>query len=122
VPTAAANGTLDTHPEPVWIADSAVTVVIAAQGYPESPRKGDVIAGLEAAGEAAGVDVLHAGTTVQDDGTIAASGGRVLSVTAVGAGLHEARERAYAAVDLITLEGSHHRRDIAQAAAANTSR
>jgi phosphoribosylamine--glycine ligase len=119
---AAANGTLDTHPEPVWTADSAVTVVIAAQGYPESPRKGDVIAGLEAAGEAAGVDVLHAGTTVQDDGTIAASGGRVLSVTAVGAGLHEARERAYAAVDLITLEGSHHRRDIAQAAAANTSR
>ena len=119
---AAANGTLDTHPEPVWTADSAVTVVIAAQGYPESPRKGDVIVGLEAAGEAAGVDVLHAGTTVQDDGTIAASGGRVLSVTAVGAGLHEARERAYAAVDLITLEGSHHRRDIAQAAAANTSR
>ncbi len=119
---AAANGTLDTHPAPVWSADSAVTVVIAAQGYPESPRKGDVIAGLEAAGEAAGVDVLHAGTTVQDDGTIAASGGRVLSVTAVGAGLHEARERAYTAVDLITLEGSHHRRDIAQAAAANTSR
>jgi phosphoribosylamine--glycine ligase len=119
---AAANGTLDTHPAPVWSSDSAVTVVIAAQGYPQSPRTGDVIAGLEAAGEAVGVDVLHAGTTVADDGTIAASGGRVLSVTAVGVNLHEARERAYAAVDLITLEGSHHRRDIAQVAAANASR
>lgn len=119
---AAANGTLDTHPAPVWSSDSAVTVVIAAQGYPQSPRTGDVIAGLEAAGDAAGVDVLHAGTTVADDGAIAASGGRVLSVTAVGANLHEARERAYAAVDLITLEGSHHRRDIAQVAAANSSR
>ncbi|HEY7824362.1 MAG TPA: phosphoribosylamine--glycine ligase [Acidimicrobiia bacterium] len=119
---AAANGTLDTHPAPVWSSDFAVTVVIAAQGYPQSPRTGDVIAGLEAAGDAAGVDVLHAGTTVADDGTIAASGGRVLSVTAVGANLHEARARAYAAVDLITLEGSHHRRDIAQAAAANASR
>jgi phosphoribosylamine---glycine ligase len=115
---AAANGTLDTHPAPVWSSDSAVTVVIAAQGYPQSPRTGDVIAGLEAAGEAAGVDVLHAGTTVADDGTIAASGGRVLSVTAVGANLHVARERAYTAVDLITLEGSHHRRDIAAKAAS----
>ena len=115
---AAANGTLDTHPAPVWSSDSAVTVVIAAQGYPQSPRTGDVIAGLEAAGEAAGVDVLHAGTTIADDGAIAASGGRVLSVTAVGAHLHEARERAYTAVDLITLEGSHHRRDIAAKAAS----
>jgi len=115
---AAATGHLDTHPAPVWSPDTAVTVVIAAQGYPQSPVTGGVISGLEQAGEAVGVDVLHAGTAVSDEGDITASGGRVLSVTATGSTLHEARERAYAAVDLITLEGSHHRRDIASAAAA----
>jgi len=115
---AAATGRLDTHPAPVWSPDAAVTVVIAAQGYPQAPVTGGVITGLEQAGEAVGVDVLHAGTTVSDEGDITASGGRVLSVTAVGPTLHEARERAYAAVDLITLEGSHHRRDIARAAAS----
>ncbi|MEC7363912.1 MAG: phosphoribosylamine--glycine ligase [Actinomycetota bacterium] len=114
---AAATGHLETHPAPVWSSDAAVTVVIAAQGYPESPRTGDVIAGLGDAAASAGVDILHAGTRVQDDGSIAASGGRVLSVTAVGDTLHQARERAYTAVDLIILEGSHHRRDIALAAA-----
>lgn len=114
---AAATGHLETHPAPVWSSDAAVTVVIAAQGYPESPRTGDVIAGLDDAAASAGVDILHAGTRVQDDGSIAASGGRVLSVTAVGDTLHQARERAYTAVDLIILEGSHHRRDIALAAA-----
>ena len=77
---------------------------------------GDVITGLDDAAASAGVDILHAGTRVQDDGSIAASGGRVLSVTAVGDTLHQARERAYTAVDLIILEGSHHRRDIALAA------
>ena len=114
---AAATGHLETHPAPVWSSDAAVTVVIAAQGYPESPRTGDVIAGLGDAAASAGVDILHAGTRVQDDGSIAASGGRVLSVTAVGDTLHQARDRAYTAVDLISLEGSHHRRDIALAAA-----
>ena len=58
------------------------------------------------------MDVLHAGTRISDDG-IVSSGGRVLSVTAIGDTLAQARERAYAGVDLITLEGSHHRRDIA---------
>jgi len=115
---AAATGSLDTHPEPVWSTDSAVTVVLAAQGYPQDPRKGDVITGLEQAAEVAGVDVLHAGTTVSKEGEIASSGGRVLSVTAMGVHLHEARERAYTAVDLIKLAGSHHRRDIAAQAAA----
>lgn len=114
---AAANGTLDTYPPVLWSPDAAVTVVIAAEGYPVSPRTGDPIDGIQAAGEIAGVDVLHAGTTVLDDGQVGSSGGRVLSVTARGANLHEARERAYAAVDLIELTGSHHRRDIAKAAA-----
>ena len=76
-----------------------------------------MIAGLGDAAASAGVDILHAGTRVQDDGSIAASGGRVLSVTAVGDTLHQAQDRAYTAVDLISLEGSHHRRDIALAAA-----
>ncbi len=101
-----------------WRKGSAVTVVVAAKGYPESPVTGDVISGLEEAGEVAGVSILHAGTKITDDG-IASNGGRVLSVTAYGESLHEARERAYAAIDLISLEGSHHRRDIALAASAS---
>ncbi len=118
---AAATGKLSEIPPLQWSSDSAVTVVIAAEGYPADPRKGDVIGELEAADSVAGVDVLHAGTTISiegpNEGAIVSSGGRVLSVTAVGANLHEARERAYGAVDLITLEGSHHRRDIAAKAA-----
>jgi len=117
---AAATGSLATHPAPVWSDDAAVTVVVAAEGYPDSPRKGDRIVGLEAAAELAGVDVLHAGTSVMEDGSIGSAGGRVLSVTAVGETLHAARERAYTAVDLITLQGSHHRRDIAARAAATS--
>ena len=67
--------------------------------------------------ERVGVDVFHAGTSVSDDGEVVSAGGRVLSVTAHGTTLAEAREHAYAAVDLIRLEGSHHRRDIAARAA-----
>ena len=118
---AAATGRLAEFPSLEWSPQSAVTVVIAAQGYPEDPRKGDPIGELAAADAVAGVDVLHAGTSIDDSGAIVSSGGRVLSVTAVGATLHEARERAYAAVDLITLEGSHHRRDIAAKAAEAAS-
>lgn len=113
---AAANGHLDTFPTLTWEPGFAVTVVIAAEGYPAAPRTGDVIEGLAEAAEQAGVDVFHAGTTVTEDGQIASSGGRVLSVTAHGATLAQAREAAYAAVDLIRLEGSHHRRDIALSA------
>ncbi len=109
---AAAEGRLAQVGPLQWEPGFAVTVVIAAEGYPASPRTGGIISGLEAAAEVVGVDVFHAGTTVADDG-IAASGGRVLSVTARGESLVQARERAYAAVDLIRLEGSHHRRDIA---------
>ena len=98
-----------------WDPGFAVTVVIAASGYPAAPRTGDLITGLEEAADLVGVDVFHAGTTVTEDG-IASSGGRVLSVTAQGESLAQARERAYAAVDLVRLEGSHHRRDIAERA------
>ena len=113
---AAATGTLASLPPLEWSDDSAVTVVIASSNYPGTPRTGDEITGLPAAQAISSVDVLHAGTR-SDSGAVVSSGGRVLSVTAVGATLDEARAAAYQAVDLITLEGSHHRRDIAQAAA-----
>jgi phosphoribosylamine--glycine ligase len=118
---AAATGKLSDIPPLRWSPQSAVTVVIAAEGYPADPRKGDPIGELDAAGEVAGVDVLHAGTSISSEGEIVSSGGRVLSVTALGDSLNDARERAYTAVDLITLEGSHHRRDIARQAAEGTA-
>lgn len=114
---AAATGHLADVPPLVWQSGYSVTVVIAAEGYPTSPRTGDVISGLERAAEEVNVDIFHAGTTITDEGAIASSGGRVLSITAHGETLARAREHAYAAVDLIRLEGSHHRRDIAARAA-----
>ena len=116
-PSTRARGRLNELPPLAWQSGYAVTVVIAAAGYPAVPRTGDVINGLAEAAELVGVEVFHAGTSVSDDGSVVASGGRVLSVTAHGETLASAREHAYAAVDLITLEGSHHRRDIAQRAA-----
>ena len=109
---AAATGTLSDLPPLQWSDDAAVCVVIAAEGYPESPVTGGVIAGLAEADAIEGVDVLHAGTRAEGD-EIVASGGRVLSVVGRGATLAEARERAYAGVALIDLPGSHHRSDIA---------
>ncbi|MBM3669406.1 MAG: phosphoribosylamine--glycine ligase [Actinobacteria bacterium] len=109
---AAALGDLSSVRDLEWEPGYAVTVVVAASGYPESPRTGDVIGGLADAAAVSGVDVFHAGTRLQADEVVSA-GGRVLSVTARGASLAEARTRAYSAVGLITLEGSHHRWDIA---------
>ena len=108
---AAAQGRLD-EAEPLrWRDESAVTVVVAAPGYPASPATGEPIAGLEEIGDDA--YVLHAGTAKGEDGTLVSAGGRVLSVVALGADLAEARDRAYAAVEQVDLEGSHHRTDIA---------
>ncbi|MBD5785163.1 phosphoribosylamine--glycine ligase [Cellulosimicrobium terreum] len=115
---AAAEGRLADLPALSWSDDASVTVVVAAQGYPESPRKGDPITGIDAAQEVESVHVLHAGTSSSDDGTLVASGGRVLSVVAGGADLTEARRRAYDAIGRISLPGSHHRTDIAAKAAA----
>ena len=109
---AAATGSLADLPPLQWSDDAAVCVVIAAEGYPESPVTGGVITGLAEADAVDGVDVLHAGTRVEGD-QIVASGGRVLSVVGRGATLAEARDRAYAGVVLIGLPGSHHRSDIA---------
>ena len=113
---AAATGGLDALPPLVWQSGFAVTVVVASEGYPAAPRFGDIVTGLAEAAEVAGVEIFHAGTTLSDGGEVVSSGGRVLSVTAHGASLASAREHAYAAVDLIRLEGSHHRRDIAERA------
>ena len=109
---AAATGNLADHPSLEWSDDAAVCVVIAAEGYPESPVTGGVITGLDAADALAGVDVLRAGTRADGD-SIVASGGRVLSVVGRGASIDAARDRAYAGVALIDLPGSHHRSDIA---------
>lgn len=112
----AADGRLDEHDPLRWSPQASVTVVVAAEGYPAAPRTGVEIGGLEeiAAGDLAeSVHVLHAGTTWADDGRLVSSGGRVLSVVALGEDLEQARARAYAAVDLVELEGGHHRTDIA---------
>jgi phosphoribosylamine--glycine ligase len=115
----AATGTLAEVGLPQWEPASSVTVVVAAEGYPESPRKGDPIDGVELADALDGVDVIHAGTAIAD-GRLVTAGGRVLSVTAVGSDLAEARRRAYAGVDLIGIRGAHHRSDIALAAEQGT--
>ncbi|NIK55911.1 phosphoribosylamine--glycine ligase [Kribbella shirazensis] len=108
---AAATGKLADHGDLSWRNASAVTVVVAAKKYPASPRKGDVIAGLEQA-ENDDVRVFHAGTALDGDDLVT-SGGRVLAVSAVGKDLAEARQRAYAAVGQIRIKGSQHRTDIA---------
>ncbi|MCQ0001189.1 phosphoribosylamine--glycine ligase [Streptomyces sudanensis] len=114
----AANGTLDSEAPLTWRDEAAVTVVVAARDYPGTPRTGDPITGLDEVAEldAPHAYVLHAGTRRDGDAVVSA-GGRVLSVTATGEDLAQARERAYAAVGRIRLDGSQHRTDIARAAA-----
>jgi phosphoribosylamine--glycine ligase len=120
---AAATGRLDQVAPLRWSDGAAVTVVVAAEGYPEAPRSGDPIGGLAEAEAADGTTyVLHAGTRLGADGEVLSAGGRVLSVTAVGRDLTEARGRAYDAVGHITLAGSHHRGDIALKAAQQAAR
>ncbi|HSA50320.1 MAG TPA: phosphoribosylamine--glycine ligase [Yinghuangia sp.] len=96
-----------------WRDGAAVTIVVAAENYPATPRTGDPIEGLAEAAEVPDAFVLHAGTRRAEDGSILSSGGRVLSVTATGDTLAVARDRAYEAVGRIRLAGSHHRTDIA---------
>jgi phosphoribosylamine--glycine ligase len=107
---AAATGTLADVPPLRWRPGSAVTVVVAAPGYPEAPRTGDPVSGADGEG------VLHAGTTLTQDGLVVSSGGRVLAVTAVGADLAAARQTAYERVAGVRLAGAHWRTDIALAA------
>ncbi|NTW40837.1 MAG: phosphoribosylamine--glycine ligase [Cellulomonadaceae bacterium] len=109
---AAATGHLDVLPPLRWHDDAAVTVVVAAHGYPAGVRAGDLIEGVDLAEQVPDVHVLHAGTASAADGLVSA-GGRVLSVVGTGADIDAAREAAYAGVERISLRGSHHRTDIA---------
>jgi phosphoribosylamine--glycine ligase len=108
---ATATGSLAAEPPIEWSPGAAVTVVVAAEGYPGTPRLGDVIRGADADG------VLHAGTRRRDDGAVVSAGGRVLSVVGTGADLPAAREDAYRRLGAVHLAGSHHRTDIALRAA-----
>lgn len=113
----AASGHLADFPDLRWTPDAAVTVVVAAENYPDTPRTGDPIEGLGAANAVPDAYVLHAGTRV-DGAHVVSAGGRVLSVVGTGADLASARSAAYAAVDRVSLAGSHHRTDIAEQAAS----
>lgn len=96
---------------PRFSPDPALTVVMAADGYPGTPKKGGRIGGIAAA-EQGGAKVFHAGTTVAPDGGLTASGGRVLNITARGASVRAAQAKAYAAVDAIDFPEGFCRRDI----------
>ena len=109
----AATGTLGRLPYPKFSSDVAVTVVLASEGYPDSPVTGREIRGLDAASAVPGVHITHAATAVLD-GKFIATGGRVLSVVATGSSFTVARARAYEALGHIQLEGGHYRTDIAQ--------
>ena len=107
---ACAERRLGTIPAPRFSHDTALTVVMAANGYPDTPEKGGAIGGLASA-EADGAKVFHAGTALQD-GQLVANGGRVLNVTARGVSVTEAQDKAYAAVDAIQFPTGFCRRDI----------
>ena len=110
---AAADGRLDEVGPLRWRDGAAVGVVVAAQNYPDTPRKGDRITGVEDAEALEGVDVLQAGTALDAEGHLVTAGGRVLAVTAVGPDVAAARSRAYAGVAKIHIDGAQHRSDIA---------
>jgi phosphoribosylamine--glycine ligase len=107
---ASRDGTLS-HVDLRWHDETALTVVMAANGYPGPYEKGSEIRNLEAAGKLPDVQVFHAGTA-EKSGKIVATGGRVLAVTASGASAAEAQKKAYAAVDMIDWPGGFCRRDI----------
>ena len=106
---ACADGTI-AQQSAAWKQEAALTVVLASKGYPGEVKKGNPINGLEKVSDA-GVEVFHAGTALKD-WQLVANGGRVLTVTALGASVKEAQQRAYAAVDRIDFPGGFCRRDI----------
>ncbi len=108
---AAVEGRLD-QVSLAWESQPSLVVVMAAEGYPSSPRKGSVIEGLEHAAQVPGAQVFHAGTARREDGALVADGGRVLAVCGTGPDLRAARDTAYAAVDAIAWPGGFCRRDI----------
>lgn len=109
---AAATGRLADTSRPEFSDDACVSVVLASEGYPDAPKTGRPVLGVEAAAAVPGVRILHAATT-RDGEHLVATGGRVLNVVATGFDFGQARSRAYEALDAITLVGSHFRSDIA---------
>ena len=109
---AAASGELGGLARPEFSTDVAVTVVLASEGYPETPITGRTISGVNAALAIPGVTVAHAATALSG-GALVAIGGRVLSIVATGSDFVEARSRAYLALQAIDLEGGQYRTDIA---------
>jgi phosphoribosylamine--glycine ligase len=105
----AATRNLKDHPPLEWSEESAVTIVLASQGYPTNPVVGEPIMGIN---PVEGTAVFQAGTTL-DEGILKSAGGRVLAVTGLGADLTQARDKAYRVISGITLHGSHYRSDIA---------
>ncbi|MDX6301261.1 MAG: phosphoribosylamine---glycine ligase [Nocardioidaceae bacterium] len=110
---AAADGRLAELGPLAWLDGAAVAVVLAAEGYPEKPRTGDPVRGLAEADAMEGVHVIHAGTAYDGTHEVVGSGGRVLAVTAVGSDVADARAKAYAAVDVLRIDGVQFRTDIA---------
>jgi len=108
---AAAKGMLTSQPLE-WDARPALTVVYAANGYPDEPLTGSVIRAIDQARNVEGVEIFHAGTKRDADGTLRAAGGRVLNVTAIGDDLKDAAARAYTAVKRIDWPGGFCRSDI----------
>jgi phosphoribosylamine--glycine ligase len=109
---AAATGGLADVPPPEFHDGAAVGVVMASRGYPETSSSGDVITGIEAAEDVAGVHVIHAGTA-RAGADLVTAGGRVLAVVGTGADVDAARAAAYAGVERIGFDGAQHRTDIA---------
>jgi phosphoribosylamine--glycine ligase len=109
---ATAQGKLAEMPPAQWRDDTALTVVLCAEGYPGTPKTGTVIEGLDRAASVDGVAIFHAGTKRGGDGTLLAAGGRVLNIVATGRDVAEAQARAYLAIDKIDWPGGFCRRDI----------
>ena len=109
---AAASGTLEDEPRPTFRPETAVTVVLASEGYPAAPVTGRELTGLDAASAVVGTHLAHAATAAEGNALLA-TGGRVLSVVGVGTDATEARDRAYRALGEIGLEGGQYRTDIA---------
>jgi phosphoribosylamine--glycine ligase len=114
--TAAADGSMTMEKPVDWSHEAAVTVVVASGGYPGSYEKGMAIEGVDAAGAVEGAVLFHSGTRRSATARLETAGGRVLAVTAMGAGLEQAAQRCYDAVSKIRFDGMHYRRDVADAA------
>ncbi|NDC48267.1 MAG: phosphoribosylamine--glycine ligase [Micrococcales bacterium] len=109
----AATGQLASSPEPVFMDEVAITVVLASEGYPVSAAPARKITGLSEAESDEHIEIAHAATKLQD-GELYATGGRVLSVVSVAKSFAKARKHAYEAISKISLDGSHYRTDIAK--------